>query len=111
MLARILQDVRHDVPVAHQQWLRGGPIKGWTLLAALIEDGKSAGEFRADVDADVAARVIIAGLITQMVWQPEAADVPELAIDADRLIDSAVDLLLHGLMPALVIAPANSPAK
>lgn len=103
VLAIILQGVRHDVPEAHQQWLRGGPIKAWQLLASLIEDGKRAGEFRADVDAEVAARVILSGLITQMIWQPIAASVPELRVDEDRLIDSSVELLLHGLRPAVVV--------
>jgi AcrR family transcriptional regulator len=107
-LALILQSVRHDVPAAHQQWLRGGPIKGWTLLGSLIDEGKATGEFRADVDSEVAARVMISGLITQMIWQPIAAELPEVAIDEDRLIDSAVELLLHGLMPAVVIAAAGA---
>jgi AcrR family transcriptional regulator len=103
-LTLILQGLRHDLPHAHQQWLQSGPIAGWRLLAAMIEEGKSAGEFRADVDAEVAARVVISGLITQMVWQPLGVDVPDLLIDEDRLIDSAVDTLLHGLWPAVVVA-------
>jgi len=107
-LALILQGVRHDVPLAHRHWLRGGPIKGWRLLESLIEEGKSTGEFRADVDAEVAARVMIAGLITQLVWQPIASDVPELQIDIDRLIDSSVEFLLHGLMPAVLVASSVS---
>jgi AcrR family transcriptional regulator len=107
-LAVILQGVRHELPEAHEQWLRGGPIKGWKLLASLIEEGKSAGEFRADVDSEVAARITIAGLITQMVWQASAPDVAELLIDEDRLIDSAVELLLHGLLPAVVVATATT---
>ena len=102
-LALILQSVRHDLPAAHQQWLRGGPIKGWRLLASLIEEGKRVGEFRADADAEVAARMAISGLITQIIWQPLAVDVPELLIDDDRLIDSAVELLLHSLWPAILV--------
>jgi len=105
-LAVILQGVRHDLPEAHQKWLLGGPVAGWRLLAALIEEGKSAGEFRADVDAEVAARVVISGLITQMIWQPIAVDLPELLIDEDRLLDSAVETLLHGLWPAVVVPTA-----
>jgi AcrR family transcriptional regulator len=103
-LALILQGVRHDVPVAHHQWLRGGPIKGWRLLTTLIEEGKQTGEFRSDADAEVAARIIISGIITQLVWQPLKSDIPDLAIDRDRLIDSTLDLLLRGLMPAAVVA-------
>src|SRR6185437_8213950 len=107
-LALILQSVRHDLPEAHRQWLRGGPIKGLRRLASLIEEGKRGGEFRADADAEVAARVTISALITQIVWQPVAADVPELLIDDDRLIDSAVELLLHRLWPALVVDTSDT---
>jgi AcrR family transcriptional regulator len=103
VLALLLQGVRHDVPEAHRQWLAGGPIKGWELLAALIEEGKASGEFRPDVDAQVAARIVVSGLMTQLVWQPIAAEVPGLGMDEDRLIDSSIDLLLHGLRPAVVV--------
>lgn len=108
-LALILQGARHDLPEAHRQWLRGGPIKAWRLLASLIEEGKRSGEFRADADAEVAARVAISGLITQIIWQPLAADVPQLRIDDDRLIDSAVELLLHSLWPAVVVDTTSNP--
>jgi AcrR family transcriptional regulator len=103
VLALLLQDLRHDVPRAYRQWLAGGPMNGWRLLANLIEEGKASGEFRADVDAESAARVVIAGLMAQLVWQQLAGEVPGLAIDEDRLIDSTVDLLLHGLRPVLVV--------
>ena len=102
-LALILHGARHDIPDAHKHWLRGGPIKGWRLLASLIEEGKRAGEFRPDADAEVAARITISGLITQIVWQPLVPEIPELRIDEDRLIDSAVELLLHSLWPAMVL--------
>ena len=104
VLALLLQDLRHDVPRAYRQWLAGGPMKGWRRLAELIEEGKANGEFRPDVDAESAARVVIAGLMAQLVWQGLADEVPGLAIDEDRLVDSTVDLLLHGLRPVLVIA-------
>jgi AcrR family transcriptional regulator len=103
VLALLLQDLRHDVPRAYRQWLAGGPMKGWQRLANLIEEGKATGEFRPDVDAESAARVVIAGLMAQLVWQQLAGEVPGLAIDEDRLIDSTVDLLLHGLRPVLVV--------
>jgi AcrR family transcriptional regulator len=104
VLALLLQDLRHDVPRAYRQWLAGGPMKGWQLLTDLIEDGKTNGEFRPDVVAESAARVTIAGLMAQLVWQGLAAEVPGLAIDEDRLVDSTVDLLLHSLRPVLVVA-------
>jgi AcrR family transcriptional regulator len=104
VLALLLQGVKHDVPDVHRQWLVGGPVKGWKLLTALIERGQDTGEFRADVDAEVAARVVLSGLMTQMVWQGLGATIPEVAIDEDRLIDSSIDLLLHGLLP---VAPGR----
>jgi hypothetical protein len=49
---------------------------------------------------EVAARIVISGLLTQLIWQPLAPGVPELEIDADRLIDSTLELLLHGFWSA-----------
>jgi hypothetical protein len=51
------------------------------------------------VDSEVAARVTLSGLILQFIWQQSAERVPGLAIDADRLIDSAADVLLNSLQP------------
>ena len=99
VLALLLQGVRHDVPDVYRHWLLGGPVKGWQLLTKLIVEGKESGEFRTDVDAEVAARVLFTGLMTQMVWQPMASEIPVIGIDEDRLIDSATELLLHGLRP------------
>jgi AcrR family transcriptional regulator len=107
----LLQDLRHDVPRAYRQWLAGGPMKGWQLLTDLIEEGKTNGEFRPDVDAESAARVTIAGLMAQLVWQGLAAEVPGLAIDEDRLVDSTVDLLLHSLRPVLVVAGCGNDGR
>ncbi len=107
VLALLLQGVRHDVPEVHRQWLVGGPMKGWQLLTALISAGQETGEFRADVDGEVAARVVMSGLMTQLVWQPLATTIPSLGIDEDRLIDSTVDLLLHGLKPTAPTSKAG----
>lgn len=103
VLTLLLQGVQHDVPKAYRQWLAGGPMKGWDLLAALIEDGKRTGEFRSDVDAEVASRIVVSGLMTQLVWQPIADQVVGLGVDEDRLIDSTIDLLLQGLRPSVVV--------
>jgi hypothetical protein len=66
------------------------------------------GEFRSDVDSDVAARIFLSGLLVQLTWQELAADVPGLGIDADRLIDSAVELLFAGLRPMVAgVAPSS----
>ena len=94
---QLLQSVAHEVPDVHREWLASGPMRAWRMVAALIEEGKAAGEFRVDADGEIAARVFVTGLMVQLVWQQSAADVPGMAIDQERLIDSAVELLLAGL--------------
>lgn len=105
VLTLLLQGVAHEAPAAYRRWLATGPVKGWRLLAKLIEEGKATGEFRQDVDSDVAARVLMSGLTLQVVWRQYADSVPGMALDEDRLIDSAVEIFLHGLRPP-VVAPA-----
>jgi hypothetical protein len=74
-------------------------VKGWRLVASLIAEGVSAGEFRPDLDAEVAARVVMTGLLGQIILQQHAGIVPALGIDNDRLIDSTVEFLLAALRP------------
>lgn len=93
----MLQSAVREVPEIHAQWLANGPRKGWQMLASLIAEGQHSGEFRRDADAEVAARVIVSGVLLQVLWQRHAPNVPDLAIDQDRLIDSAADLLLASL--------------
>jgi AcrR family transcriptional regulator len=96
-LLLLMQSVAHEVPEVYRQWVVTGPLKGSLLLARLVEEGKSSGEFRSDVDGNVAARLLISGVIQQMVWQQQCGDLPDLAIDDDGLIETAVELFLHGL--------------
>jgi len=78
-------------------WAEEGPIHGWALIRSLIEEGIAAGEFRQNVDAEVAARVILSGLMLQAVLHVDLG-LDELApCDHDRIFDSAVELFLHGL--------------
>jgi AcrR family transcriptional regulator len=97
VLVLLLQGVAHEVPKVYRQWLATGPVMGWKLLEGLIDEGKASGEFRSDADSEVAARVSMSGLMLQLVWQQHAGTVPGIEIDEDRLIDSAVELLLQGL--------------
>lgn len=99
VLTLLVQGVAREVPDVFQNWLETGPVRGWQILAELIDEGKASGEFRADADSEVAARVTMSGLILQFAWQQFSEGAPSVAIDADRLIDSAGELLLHGLQP------------
>jgi AcrR family transcriptional regulator len=93
----MLQAAAREVPEIHSRWLGHGPLKAWQLLAAIIRDGQKSGEFRRDLDADISARVVLSGVLLQVLWQKYASGVPGLGVDRDRLIDSAADLLLAGL--------------
>jgi AcrR family transcriptional regulator len=108
VLTLLVQGVARDVPQAYHRWLETGPVRGWKILAELIERGKARGEFRRDADSEVAARVTMSGLILQFAWQRFADGAPHVTIDPDRLIDSAADTLLQSLRAAPQPAPPVS---
>lgn len=97
VLSLLVRGVAHDVPNVHDRWLHEGPVRLWTLIAGLVEEGKKHGEFRPDADGDVGARVLVSGLMLQLMWQQHGDAVPEVVVDEDRLIDSTVELFLAGL--------------
>ncbi len=107
VLTLLVHGVAQEVPEVFHHWLERGPVRGWQILAQLIERGKASGEFRADADSEVAARVTMSGLVLQLAWQQYAVGAPSVAIDADQLIDSTAELLLAGLRPSRA-ATANA---
>jgi AcrR family transcriptional regulator len=96
LLALLVRGVTQEIPSVHERWMRG-PVHLWTLVAKLVEEGKARGEFRLDADGDVGARVLVSGLMLQLMWQLHADTMPAIAMDADRLIDSSVELFLGSL--------------
>jgi AcrR family transcriptional regulator len=103
LLALLIRGIAHEVPHVHERWLQSGPVRLWTLLGRLVDEGKARGEFRPDADGDAGARLLVSGLILQLMWQQHGDAVRPLAIDTDRLIDSAVDFFLA----ALAVAPRS----
>jgi AcrR family transcriptional regulator len=99
VITLLVQGIAHEAPDAFRRWLAGGPAASARLIASLVREGQARGEFRADADADVAARMLLSGLLQQTVWQQYGSDVPELAVAQDRLVDSALELFLHSLRP------------
>jgi AcrR family transcriptional regulator len=100
LLALLIRGIAHEVPRVHNRWLRDGPVRLWTLVASLVDEGKRAGEFRADADSEVAARILISGLILQRLWNEDAGHSGDIAIDHDRLIDSSIALFFASLRRA-----------
>jgi AcrR family transcriptional regulator len=108
LLALMIRDVAHEVPHVHEQWLRDGPMRLWTLISGLIAEGKAAGEFRPEADGEVAARLLVSGLMLQLMWRQHSESLRTLAVDDDRLIDSSVELFLASLRPRVDSAPPRS---
>ena len=96
----LLQGIAHEAPEAFRRWLAGGPTASTRLIATLVREGQTRGEFRPDADADVAARMLVSGLLQQTVWQQYAESVPGVGVAQERLVDSALELFLHGLRPS-----------
>jgi AcrR family transcriptional regulator len=101
----LLQGISHEAPSAFHKWLAGGPTKSAELIASLVREGQARGEFRTDADADVAARLLVSGLLQQTVWQQYSDAVRGIGIAQDRLVDSALDLFLHSLRPVTRARP------
>jgi AcrR family transcriptional regulator len=95
--ALLVQGVMREVPQLYLKWLTSGPARAWDILASMIEDGKAAGVFRHEVDSEVAARVLLSGLMLQLIWKRQPELRLAMRVDPDRLIDSALDVFLHGL--------------
>ena len=96
----LLQGIAHEAPDAFRRWLAGGPVAATRLIATLVREGQARGEFRPDADADVAARMLVSGLLQQTVWQQYAESVPGVGVAQERLVDSALELFLHSLRPS-----------
>jgi AcrR family transcriptional regulator len=93
----IVGEVSVEFPAVFRLWAEQGPIHGWNLVRSLIEEGIAAGEFRRDVDAEVAGRVMLSGLMLQAALHVHLGLDDLVPCDPDRIFDSSVDLFLHGL--------------
>ena len=90
-----------DAPHLFSRVVQHALVDGWALMTSLIERGKATGEFRADADAEVAARVFTSGLLLQQLWR-NAMGLDTLdPFDHDRMVDSTIELFLHSLRPSV----------
>lgn len=65
LLHLALFDPGEAVPGIRSAFMRHGPRKGWRYISAEIAAGQRAGEIRADLDPEAAARFITSGLALQ----------------------------------------------
>jgi len=103
----LVGEVSVEFPALFRMWAHEGPVHGWELVGRLIEEGIAAGEFRPDVDAAVASRMVVSGFMLQAAFQYHLG-LGELApCDHDRLFDSAVDVFMHGLTVTHGLPPGD----
>lgn len=96
-LRLMLGEVSLEFPALFRMWAEAGPIHGWSLVRDLVEEGQRSGEFRRDADAEVAARVVVSGLMLQAGLHVHMGLSDLAPCDTDRIFDSAVEVFLRGL--------------
>lgn len=90
-----------DAPHLFARVVQHALVDGWALISKLIERGKATGEFRADADAEVAARVFTSGVLLQQLWRNSMGLDTLDPFDQDRMVDSTIELFLHSLRPSV----------
>jgi len=94
----LVSEIVTDAPDVFAVWARG-LVQTWLAVERLIKEGQRAGEFRRDLDAKVAARMIVSALSHQALFHVHLGVRRFAPCDADRLFTSAVAQLLNGLRP------------
>jgi AcrR family transcriptional regulator len=90
LLHLALFDPGESVPAVRAAFMRHGPRKGWGYIAAEIAAGQRAGEIRADVDPEAAARFITCGLALQALLLCRDG-----GAKSRRMFEETFDLLKH----------------
>lgn len=92
----IVGEMATDAPDVFAAWAKG-LVQRWKFVERLIEEGKKTGEFRADADAAVAARLIISALAQHALLHVHLGVRRFAPLAIERLFDSSLNLLLDGL--------------
>jgi AcrR family transcriptional regulator len=94
----LVSEIVTEAPDVFRAWARGLANR-WELVAVLIREGQATGEFRPDVDAEVAARLIVSGLAHQALFHVHFGMRRVAPCRLDRLIESALSQLFVGICP------------
>jgi len=92
----VVGEMAKEAPDVFAAWARG-LVQRWKFVETLIEEGQKSGEFRADADAAVAARLIVSALTHQALFHVHLGVRRFAPCAIDRLFDSSVNLLLDGI--------------
>jgi AcrR family transcriptional regulator len=95
----LVSEIVTEAPQIFGAWAEG-LVQRWQRVEALIHEGQHTGEFRADADAAVAARLIVSGLSHQALFHVHF-DVNRLApCDVDRIFESSFEQFIRSLVPS-----------
>ena len=94
----VVSEMVTEAPYVFAAWARG-LVQRWRLVEALIKEGQASGEFRRTADAAVTARMIVSALSHQALFHVHFGVRRFAPCTVDRLFDSSMDQLLHGLRP------------
>jgi TetR/AcrR family transcriptional regulator len=92
----IVGEVAKEAPDVFAAWARG-LVQRWRLVETLIKDGQKSGEFRQSADAAVTARMMLSALSYQALFHVHFNLRRFAPCSLDRLFESSMDQLLHGL--------------
>ena len=98
LLRLMIGEVSIEAPELFRSWFAESVEQGWTELADIVREGQASGEFRADADAEVAARQFIASVFMQAMMQHHGVGASD-SLPQARRIDEGVELFLHSLRP------------
>lgn len=94
----LTSEIVTEAPDVFNAWGRGLVLR-WRRVQKLIEEGQRDGEFRQDVDAAVAARLIVSGLAHQALFHVHFGLNRIDPCSVERIFDAAVEQLFHSLRP------------
>jgi TetR/AcrR family transcriptional regulator len=95
----IIAEMASEAPDVFAAWARGF-VQRWRLVETLIKEGQDSGEFRRSADAGVTARLIVSALAHQALFHVHLGVRRFAPCDVDRLFESSLEHLLHGLRPS-----------
>lgn len=95
----LLVELREESPVLFRQWTEGALVQRWKMIEAILREGQSRGDVRADLDPVAAARFLISGG-TQMAWLHLHTSINEFAPCKEKsLRETALGIFLRGIRP------------
>jgi AcrR family transcriptional regulator len=94
----IVGEMVTEAPDVFAAWARG-LVRRWGLVETLITEGQDRREFRRSADAAVTARMIVSALSHQALFHVHFGVRRFAPCELDRLFESSMDQLLHGLRP------------